>query len=144
MKDAAYSNASKVGKKTINGLIDGIVSKESQLKKSLNDTLDTVSGYMNKIGTKINKINKYAVKASSSNEHSHRMGLSYVPYDGYRATLHEGERVLTKSEANQYNSGNNSSNNVGDIIIPVYIGNDRLDTLVVKASERNNFRKGGR
>lgn len=145
MKDAAYSNSSKVGKKTINGLIDGIESKESQLKKSLNDILDTVSGYMNNIGTKINKINKYAVKASSSNEHSHRMGLSYVPYDGYRATLHEGERVLTKSEANQYNNGNNSSNNnVGDIIIPVYIGNDRLDTLVVKASERNNFRKGGR
>jgi len=145
MKDAAYSNASKVGKNTINGLIDGIESKESQLKKSLNDILDTVSGYMNKIGTKIDKINKYAVKASSSTEHSHRMGLSYVPYDGYRATLHEGERVLTKSEANQYNNGNNSSNNdVGDIIIPVYIGNDRLDTLVVKASERNNFRKGGR
>lgn len=145
MKDAAYSNASKVGKKTINGLIDGIESKEAQLKNSLNNTLDTVNGYMNKIGTKIDKINKYAVKASSSTEHSHRMGLSYVPYDGYRATLHEGERVLTKSEANQYNNGNNSSNNdVGDIIIPVYIGNDRLDTLVVKASERNNFRKGGR
>lgn len=145
LKNDAYLNAKKAGKKTVSGLIEGIKSKEAQLKKSLNNTLDTVNSYMNKIGTKIDKINKYAVKASSSAEHSHRMGLSYVPYDGYRATLHEGERVLTKSEANQYNNGNSSSNNdVGDIIIPVYIGNDRLDTLVVKASERNNFRKGGR
>lgn len=36
---------------------------------------------------------------------SHRNGLSYVPYDGYIAELHEGERVLTRSEARDYNSG---------------------------------------
>lgn len=30
---------------------------------------------------------------------SHRAGLSYVPYDGYVAELHQGERVLTKQEA---------------------------------------------
>lgn len=33
---------------------------------------------------------------------SHRLGLSRVPYDGYIAELHEGERVLTKSEARDY------------------------------------------
>lgn len=32
----------------------------------------------------------------------------------------------------------------GDIIIPVYIGNEMLDTLVVKAIDRNNYRNGGR
>lgn len=36
---------------------------------------------------------------------THRNGLSYVPYDGYVAELHEGERVLTRSEARDYNSG---------------------------------------
>lgn len=30
---------------------------------------------------------------------SHRAGLSYVPYDGYVAELHKGEKVLTKQEA---------------------------------------------
>ncbi|MDA5561949.1 hypothetical protein PJK55_14515 [Exiguobacterium sp. MMG028] len=30
---------------------------------------------------------------------SHRTGLSHVPYDGYVAELHQGERVLTKQEA---------------------------------------------
>lgn len=32
-------------------------------------------------------------------------GLSYVPYDGFPAILHKGERVLTKTEANDYNQG---------------------------------------
>lgn len=34
---------------------------------------------------------------------SHADGLSYVPFDGYVAQLHEGERVLTKKEAREYN-----------------------------------------
>ena len=39
---------------------------------------------------------------------------------------------------------NNSNEVVGDIIIPIYIGNERLDTLVVKATDRKNYRSGGR
>jgi hypothetical protein len=30
---------------------------------------------------------------------SHAAGLSYVPFDGYRAELHAGERVLTAPQA---------------------------------------------
>lgn len=33
-------------------------------------------------------------------------GLSRVPYDNYPANLHQGERVLTKQEANEYNNNN--------------------------------------
>jgi len=33
---------------------------------------------------------------------SHARGLSYVPFDGYMAELHKGERVLTKREAESY------------------------------------------
>lgn len=35
----------------------------------------------------------------------HASGLSYVPYDGYPARLHEGERVLTAREAREYRAG---------------------------------------
>lgn len=31
----------------------------------------------------------------------------------------------------------------GDITIPVFIGNDRIDEIIVKASQRHNFRSGG-
>ena len=36
---------------------------------------------------------------------SHAAGLERVPYDGYAALLHEGERVLTAREARQADQG---------------------------------------
>lgn len=36
---------------------------------------------------------------------SHAEGLDYVPFDGYIAELHKGERVQTASEANDWRSG---------------------------------------
>ena len=46
---------------------------------------------------------------------SHATGLDYVPFNGYVAQLHKGERVLTKSEAKEYSQQN--SNNKGDTFI---------------------------
>lgn len=40
---------------------------------------------------------------------SHASGLVSVPYDGYMAELHAGERVLTRAEAEAYNSKGNVS-----------------------------------
>lgn len=37
-------------------------------------------------------------------------GLTYVPYDGFPAILHKGERVLTKTEAESYNKGTSGAN----------------------------------
>lgn len=42
---------------------------------------------------------------SSAISGSHAGGLSYVPYNGYIAELHEGERVLTKQQNREYNEG---------------------------------------
>jgi hypothetical protein len=42
-------------------------------------------------------------------------GLSYVPYDGFSAVLHEGERVLTAKENKAYN--NKTSGNTSGITI---------------------------
>lgn len=36
---------------------------------------------------------------------SHASGLAYVPFDGYRAMLHRGERVLTAAEARTQDTG---------------------------------------
>lgn len=43
----------------------------------------------------------------------HANGLDYVPYNGYVAELHEGERVLTKQQNKDYNTGRTNSG--GDI-----------------------------
>ena len=45
---------------------------------------------------------------------SHRYGLDYVPYDGYIAELHKGERVLTASEASGY-----GGTSIGNITINI-------------------------
>ena len=49
---------------------------------------------------------------------SHQSGLDYVPYDGYIAELHKGEKVLTASQARNYDSAS-----YGDINITVYGAN---------------------
>lgn len=43
---------------------------------------------------------------SDGTGHNHATGLEYVPYNGYPALLHEGERVMTASENRAYSSGN--------------------------------------
>lgn len=40
----------------------------------------------------------------------HFNGLDNVPYDGYRAVLHKGERVLTSEENKEYSSGRDNTN----------------------------------
>jgi hypothetical protein len=43
---------------------------------------------------------------------SHANGLMSVPFDGYRAELHQGEAVLTRPEANAYRQGGSSAESV--------------------------------
>lgn len=99
MKEEAYDASKLVGTKTVQGIINGIESKEGKLKQTLQSTLDTVTSYVSKINSMMASVQ------SASSSHTHRNGLSYVPYDGYQATLHEGEKVLTKEEAQADNKG---------------------------------------
>lgn len=56
----------------------------------------------------------------------HYNGLDYVPFDGYNARLHEGERVLTKKENEQYTKGKQGIPGGGKIVIDVPLNiNDR-------------------
>ena len=49
---------------------------------------------------------------------SHANGLSYVPFDGYVALLHRGERVLTAAQNASYhgNTSNSTSNNTDNSV----------------------------
>lgn len=69
-----------------------------------------IKSIFSRIGTWIsNGVKSLARSAASSAsdsgaDGSHAGGLSYVPYDGYRAILHEGETVLTAREASTLRS----------------------------------------
>ena len=61
---------------------------------------------------------------------SHANGLSYVPYDGYIAQLHEGERVLTAKENSTYTSnGAARSTEMSIMAAEIRILNAKLDKL---------------
>lgn len=57
------------------------------------------------------------------------VGLNYVPFNNYIASLHEGERVLTKAEAERYRSGGvkDNYNAVLDAIDRMAYSIDRLE-----------------
>lgn len=86
MKDTAYQS----GLSTVQGLIDGLSAKEVELYAKMN-------GIAKKMAEAMEGIN-----AAASVDGSHAGGLAYVPFDGYVAQLHQGERVLTAQEAKAY------------------------------------------
>lgn len=63
------------------------------------------------IGVKIRATVEAAKQAAKGH---HANGLDYVPYNGYIAELHKGERVLTKQENVRYNKG---EGNNGDTFV---------------------------
>ncbi|WP_298030290.1 phage tail tape measure protein [uncultured Dysosmobacter sp.] len=87
LTDTAYTS----GVDTAQGLIDGLAAKESTLYAKAKTIADEVS-----------RILSEAYAASGNVDGSHAAGLAYVPYDGYLAELHQGERVLTAAEARNY------------------------------------------
>lgn len=119
LKSQAYSAAKSAGKKTGQGIVDGINSKSAEIRNTLDGIVSTINSYMATIqsslsaarsaATEISSISKSTAKASKasskSSKKSHRQGLTYVPYDGYEAMLHEGEQVLTREEARSRGTG---------------------------------------
>lgn len=84
--------------------------------KSIGDSiLGWVSDFVGKIGSFVSGIidgfknivsgANDAKSAAKSVDGKHANGLDYVPYNGYVAELHEGERVLTKQQNREYNEG---------------------------------------
>ena len=98
----------KAGKDIMNKLLDGI-------KSAGKSVLDWVSKFAGKIGKFVSGIvdgfkkvvsgANDAKSAAKSVKGSHANGLDYVPYNGYVAELHEGERILTKQQNREYNEG---------------------------------------
>lgn len=87
LTDTAYTS----GVDTAQGLIDGLAAQESAMYAKARTMADEVS-----------RILTEAHAVSGEVDGSHAAGLAYVPYDGYIAELHQGERVLTAEEARNY------------------------------------------
>ena len=111
INESSSELANKVGKDIIANMATGIDFAKNLLDNSLSSvtssissTLATVQDIASKIASAVTSANASASSlvgvAAVAINGSHKNGLSRVPYDGYIAELHEGERVLTKDEAN--------------------------------------------
>lgn len=90
----------QLGKDIMNSIWDGLVDVWNSLVDWFSNEFDWFSGWFNGTTNTGGWTGSWSVI-----DGSHAGGLSYVPFDGYIAQLHKGERVLTASEAQRYNNG---------------------------------------
>lgn len=88
LSQSYYDLGYNLGQEMTKGLA-AVMQKEYQ--DALNAQVDASMAYHQAIGS-------YGGTDAAAAWNGHAAGLSYVPYDGYRAVLHEGERVLTAAE----------------------------------------------
>lgn len=84
-----------VGKALTDGVAEGIKDGKSSIVNSI----------VKAIRDAIRAAKDEAGMGDGGSDGSHRTGLREVPFDGYRAILHKGERVLTQPEADRYRRG---------------------------------------
>lgn len=84
---AAFTNGQEIDQ----AIIDGLSDKEAEIYEKVST-----------IVKEMERIFSSAAFSVDTVDGSHAGGLPYVPFDGYIAELHQGERVLTKEEAQAY------------------------------------------
>lgn len=103
----------ELGKSLFSSLWDGIKSIWDLLWGWINEhfgwIIEKVQGVANAIGNIFGGVKNAVGGIVNTISGSHANGLDYVPFNGYVAELHQGERVLTKQEAKEYNDGNGGS-----------------------------------
>ena len=84
-----------VGKVLTDGVAEGIKDGKSSIVNAITRAIrDAIKAAKDEAGM-----------GDGGSDGSHRTGLREVPFDGYRAILHKGERVLTQPEADRYRRG---------------------------------------
>ena len=92
-------------------VIDGLISVGddivNSIEKGISDAWDGLVSWFNGLWDSLFGNRKVEVDFESNNPPGNpgANGFSYVPYDGFPAILHEGERVLTAEENKAYNRG---------------------------------------
>jgi len=98
-----------LGKSMINYVWDGMKSVWTSISNWVSEKVKWLADKLAFWRSGNNEISGAQSIASSSSlavNGSHAAGLAYVPYNGYIAQLHEGERVLTKDENKDFASNN--------------------------------------
>lgn len=102
--EALFTDLSDLGKDIIDEIKKGISTAWKGLTTWFNNLWDSLFGNRSvDVDVDYGGSEAPAPKAN---------GISYVPYDGYYALLHEGERVLTAEENRAYRGGAHNTNGI--------------------------------
>ena len=102
------SQLRSIGAAAFNALWDGIKSVGNSILGWVSGFASTIKSFISGIVEGFNNVvgsANSAKSAAASVKGRHANGLDYVPYNGYIAELHKGERVLTAQENKEYNEG---------------------------------------
>ena len=97
------------GRDILHGLWEGLKAVWGMIASWFEEKFAWIGNIVARIKNAVSSVTDVGNKVNGS----HARGLDYVPFDGYIARLHEGERVLTKQENKDYNNGN-GNNSGGD------------------------------
>lgn len=89
--------AAKSGQNTAQGFADGALDKLPEVQAAYGKLAQSAKDALT-FKVQVQNNSTWAAQAGII-DGSHANGLDYVPYDGYIAELHKGERVLTADEA---------------------------------------------
>lgn len=102
------------GAQIFNSLWNGLKGVWESITSWVSDCVDWITEKVTFWQDQSSKVSQ----SSGSTNGSHASGLDYVPFDGYRATLHQGERVLTQEENKYYNNGYRSGGDTFNFYSP--------------------------
>lgn len=93
-----------IGKELIEKIWEGMKSAWEKLSSWFSEKFGKIGETISNVANKVKGL--FSSASSNGPNGSHSAGLDYVPFDGYVAQLHKGERVLTKQENKDYNNNN--------------------------------------
>ena len=86
------------------GISDAVSTAIGTVTNVISGAIDAISGFVDKVGGAIKKAKDFV--GSGVDKVKGALGFAYgkdrVPYDNYPAILHQGEKVLTRNQADQY------------------------------------------
>ena len=129
------------------GIIENVKNSFSAFFTSLKESIQSAIDSFKNLGKKIaelspvkkvkkwfgfdneeeNDNNKEKPEGKVEIDGSHKTGLSYVPKDNYIAELHEGERVLTKKENENYSKVKTKSGNIYNLNFNINTSGNEID-----------------
>lgn len=120
---AVWEKIKAIGKNIIDGILQGLKDAWQGVKDWFAGVVGSLRGTAH-------------IDVEKSEGPGHAIGLDYVPYNNYAATLHRGEAVLTRSEAEAWRSGQYGGGRIVNINIQTTdLDQSKVDYIIRRANQ---------